>query len=343
MKKIMFILLIAILLLAITGCKEKIITVDNNQNNGRVIAYLHGIIRDANNSQALSGITVTWINKGKTCNTTTDERGYYAINNLVPGDYELTFSGRTEYAIQSRTITVPGLDEIGIDNIPTGKDFNYSMNEDISLYQANANVIGYVRARTSTSDLQPVANMKVRALITGYGFIPAYYEATTDNNGKYQFNNLPAVRENITIYAFGNVKIGDYYYSNSAGKNVTLIANQTVQADMIELEINDEEVIIVSHTAEEYTRGSTIEITFDKEINQSTFHMQILKNANANIGADNYSITWINVKKIRITFADGYSLSPNTIYRIYMEGQAKAVRASIANFDVSIDFLTKNY
>lgn len=343
MKKIMLILLVFTMLFGLTSCKEKIMTDPSNQNNGRVIGHIHGIVRDANTSEVLDGITVSWYVKGKSQSTTTDKKGYYAISNLVSGDYELTFTGKEAYTTQLKNITVPDLSEIGIVDVPTNSDFNYSMVEDFELYQANAKVVGFVRARTSTSDLQAVPNMKIIAAVLDYDFVPAYYQTFTDANGKYQFNNLPAIMDKIYIYAAGNTKIGDYYYSTSSSETVYPIANQTVQANTIELQINEEEVIIISHTAEEYTRGSTIEITFDKEINQSTFKHAIYRDGTTNIGSGNYSISWINVKKMRITFAEGFFLSPNTYYEIELTGQAKPIRGAIPNFETNLEFVTKNF
>ena len=65
MKKIMLFLLVFTMLFGLTSCKEKIMTDPSNQNNGRAIGHIHGIVRDANTSEVLDGITVSWYVKGK--------------------------------------------------------------------------------------------------------------------------------------------------------------------------------------------------------------------------------------------------------------------------------------
>jgi len=342
MKRTVLYGLIFCLLLVFTACTEKIISEENHQNNGRVVGFVHGIVKNANTSQVLGDVEISWVSKGKYYSTRSNSHGYYAITNLNSGSYELTFKGPNGFTIQTQSIIIPDLSAIGIDDVPTDEDFNYSMVLDKALYQTNAAIFGYIGAQTSTSEISIVPNMKVIARVSNMGFVPYFYEATTDNTGKYQFNNLPALDGTIEIYTQGNTLIGDYLYSSSTVRNVMPIYNQSVQAPSIILNINPEDVVILSHTAEEYIPGSHIEFTFNKEINANSFKLRLLYNGSALIDSSNYSISWLNPKKVRVTFNSNYNLAANTYYRFEMSGLAKS-REVIPNFNITYDMLTGNY
>ena len=83
--------------LLVTGCDvDQNLGGDESSDNytdGRVIGTIHGVVKDANSGARLKDIVVTTTVKGEIHWVFTNDVGHYAITNLSPGNYKLTFSG----------------------------------------------------------------------------------------------------------------------------------------------------------------------------------------------------------------------------------------------------------
>ncbi|OQX71509.1 MAG: hypothetical protein B6D62_01840, partial [Candidatus Cloacimonas sp. 4484_275] len=142
------------------GCAKLTSTQDmENENNGRVIGTIHGVVFDANTNEFLANISISWSVNGKIKTTTTNSVGYYSITNLSPGNYELTFT----------------LDQIGIDDIPTEEDFYFTVNDDIFLFGKTSGVEGTVYKIIDNETIEPAEGVTVIADFRDYDISPAEY------------------------------------------------------------------------------------------------------------------------------------------------------------------------
>ena len=123
--------------LLVTGCDiDQNLGGDESDDytDGRVIGTIHGVVKDAHSGARLKDIVVTTMVKGESHWVHTNDLGYYAITNLSPGNYELTFSGSDGYAIMSTDEDIPTLQSIGVIDRATSEDFHYTVTQDMSLY-----------------------------------------------------------------------------------------------------------------------------------------------------------------------------------------------------------------
>ena len=128
---------------------------------------------------------------------TTDANGQYKFENLLPGDYKVTFTNPAGY---EATVSDAG-DDRGADSNGTEAAVSLTQGQDdatVDYGLVGTGVIGdqlFVDVNQSGGDAldagdKPLAGVKVTLVWTGPGGITRTYETTTDADGQYRFENL---------------------------------------------------------------------------------------------------------------------------------------------------------
>ncbi|HDQ45985.1 MAG TPA: hypothetical protein ENN17_10900, partial [bacterium] len=305
-----------ILILAL-ACTENITNYYNNlESNGRVIGYIHGVVTDANTNARIDSILVTWIVNGETRTTKTDDLGYYAITKLPPGYYELSFSGDENYAISRTWVTIPDLDDLAVNEIPSDKDFEFSVTADIDLYTLNAGATGRVYAVQHDEQTHPAGGVTVIADFSEIDISPNRYETTANTAGIFSFNNLPASRSMVYFYTLPYSDTSGTYATQWAGTD-GLIYNGTKEIDPIFLQVGGAEPFIVRNNFQHGNFGLTddIIITFSKAMSPETFKIELTTREPQPIG---FQATWSN--NIVLTINPYPVLQANERYILHLEG-----------------------
>ena len=143
------------------------------------------------------GSAVTDASGNPVAAVTTDANGQYKFENLLPGDYKVTFTNPAGY---EATVSDAG-DDRGADSNGTEAAVSLTQGQDdatVDYGLVGTGVIGdqlFVDANQSGGDAldagdKPLAGVKVTLVWTGPGGITRTYETTTDADGKYRFENL---------------------------------------------------------------------------------------------------------------------------------------------------------
>ena len=163
-------------------------------------------IQDAD-EPAMPGVTVTLTRADGSAVTdasgnpvaavTTDANGKYKFENLLPGDYKVTFTNPAGY---EATVSDAG-DDRGADSNGTEAAVSLTQGQDdatVDYGLVGTGVIGdqlFVDVNQNGGSApdagdKPLAGVKVTLTWTGPGGITRTYETTTDADGKYKFENL---------------------------------------------------------------------------------------------------------------------------------------------------------
>ena len=163
-------------------------------------------IQDAD-EPAMPGVTVTLTRADGSAVTdasgnpvaavTTDANGKYKFENLLPGDYKVTFTNPAGY---EATVSDAG-DDRGADSNGTEAAVSLTQGQDdatVDYGLVGTGVIGdqlFVDVNQNGGSApdagdKPLAGVKVTLTWTGPGGITRTYETTTDAEGKYKFENL---------------------------------------------------------------------------------------------------------------------------------------------------------
>ena len=143
------------------------------------------------------GSAVTDASGNPVAAVTTDANGKYVFENLLPGDYTVTFTNPAGY---EATISDAG-DDRGLDSNGSSASVSLAQGQDdatVDYGLVGTGVIGdqlFVDVNQSGGDGldagdKPLAGVKVTLVWTGPGGITRTYETTTDADGKYRFENL---------------------------------------------------------------------------------------------------------------------------------------------------------
>ncbi len=304
----------------------------DNYTDGRVIGTIHGVVKDYHSGARLKDIVVTTTVKGEIHWVFTNDVGHYAITNLSPGKYELTFSGSDGYAIMSteENINIPTLQEAGVTDMATSEDFHYTATQDMSLYSLNAGLTGTVY--TEQDDENTTLAGAGVTVIANYAaaFSPSWYSAVTDSNGVYSFSNLPADETNITTMPFSD---GTYDYEISSDEGVELMPGETVTNDPIILQIETAEPFVLTNNFENNDFGLTesLTMTFSKTMDASSFDITL-----SGEGEVVFVSSWTN--DITLTIDPLVTLQASTTYSLSLNGKSQDNN----DFSASLSFVTED-
>ena len=143
------------------------------------------------------GSAVTDASGNPVAAVTTDANGKYVFENLLPGDYTVTFTNPAGY---EATISDAG-DDRGLDSNGSSASVSLAQGQDdatVDYGLVGTGVIGdqlFVDVNQNGGNApdagdKPLAGVKVTLTWTGPGGITRTYETTTDAEGKYKFENL---------------------------------------------------------------------------------------------------------------------------------------------------------
>ena len=286
----------------------------NEYTDGRVIGTIHGVVKAAYTNARLKDIVVTTTVKGEIYWVFTNDVGHYAITNLSPGNYELTFSGSDGYAIMTANENIPTLSQIGVTDMATSEDFHYTATQDMSLYSLNAGLTGTVYTKQDDENTTLAgAGVTVIANFEEV-FSPSWYSAVTDSDGVYSFSNLPADDVDIMILPFND---GTYDYDMSYN-DADLFPGLTITNDPIILQIATAEPFILTNNFENDDFGLTesLTMTFSKTMDASSFDITL-----SGEGEVVFESSWTN--DITLTIDPLVSLQANTTYSLSLSGDSQ--------------------
>ncbi|HOP05883.1 MAG TPA: hypothetical protein PLF13_01190 [candidate division Zixibacteria bacterium] len=205
-------------------------TIVNIEADDEVIGSVQGIVTSTYDNSVLSGVTVTWTKNDQSFTYATNAAGYYLIDDsLSSGYYELTFT-LTGYTIINATVYIPTIEEIrGSTSDEAAGDEEYMETMNVQLYPMTATVTGTIYTAMpdmpaaagkdapimAQDDFDPAVGLAAGvdvvldySTLLGYYYEDSYYyysdarfqvnkyNATTDANGVFTFNNVPLVIDN---------------------------------------------------------------------------------------------------------------------------------------------------
>ena len=302
----------------------------DDYTDGRVIGTIHGVVKAAHSGARLKDIVVTTTVKGEIHWVFTNDVGHYAITNLSPGNYELTFSGSDGYAIMSAEENIPTLQEAGVTDMATSEDFHYTKTQNMSLYSLSAGLTGTVYTKQDDENTTLAgAGVTVIANLSA-AFSPSWYSAVTDSNGVYNFSNLPADETNIITMPFSD---GTYDYNIAFDEGVDLIPGETVTSDPIILQIATAEPFILTNNFENNDFGLTesLTMTFSKTMDASSFDITL-----SGEGEVVFVSSWTN--DITLTIDPLVTLQASTTYSLSLNGKSQDNN----DFSASLSFVTED-
>jgi len=308
-----------IVALLITGCDvEQNLGGDESDDytDGRVIGTIHGVVKDAYTNARLKDIVVTTTVKGEIHWVFTNDVGHYAITNLSPGEYELTFSGSDGYAIMSTQETIPTLSQIGVTDMATNADFHYTETTNMVLFPLSAGLTGTVYTEQDDENTT-LAGAGVTVIANFESALsPSWYSAVTDSNSVYSFSNLPAAETDIITLPFSD---GTYDYDIAFSEVEELLPGLTVTNDPIILQIATAEPFVLTNNFENDDFGLTESLTmaFSKTMDASSFDITL----SSEYGNVEFESSWTN--DITLTIDPLVTLQANTTYSLSLNGNSQ--------------------
>jgi len=186
------ILMVVLALLAIAGCtKENDLGIPPDTTDGRVIGTVNGVVTDAATNAVLADVEVSLVRGESHVIQTTDETGLYSFKDLDSGTYSLTFTNYNdsedyEFGIGITHVTIPTLEEVGIIEEPTTRNFAFEVRRDMDLFPLNGGATGYV----FDVQMTPQAGVTVVADFECDRLALNEFTAVTNAEGKYTFASV---------------------------------------------------------------------------------------------------------------------------------------------------------
>ncbi len=314
MKSIFRALSLLVVLSLLFACTETTTTNNEpgNDNNGRVIGSISGVVSDANDNARLAGVTVTYAVRGVVYSTQTNDLGYYAIYNLPSGNYEITFSGNNSYAVSRTNIVIPNLEDIGISDFPTEDDFEYSVTRDKGLYTLDSTVNGTIMAYVNNEEIHDLSGIRITADLGIFDLAPSLYSTYTDSTGAFSFASLPSVSEfSLRIDSWTD----GVHTFRAQEFDVYPVVQGVLNLNPVLLDVIDEVVHVIASNLDNFAIDNTIELTFDQAIDPETFEVALVNQTNGYV--DINLINWISSTHVQIDPDEPLLL--DHIYDLYVD------------------------
>ncbi len=176
------------------GCENptEVNTNFNQPGDANMVATVHGIVRDAVTLESIAGAQIRFVDNGVQMVTTNDQ-GYYAIDYLEMGIYDLECSiDDTNYVGLSRQLEVSfsaSPDEVIFESNTT---YHLYFVEDINLFPRICGLNGEVYAMINLQTSIPAEGAQVVADFSDFMVHPSQFTTTVDVSGLFSFSSLPA-------------------------------------------------------------------------------------------------------------------------------------------------------
>jgi len=251
--------------------------------NGRVVGDIHGVITDFCTQSHFdsAAVSISWIVDGQLMTAQSKNYGYYAITELPPGDYVITFDGPESHALGRIEVHIPTLEELGEAIPPASEDWEHSVSANVSLYGRNVGVTGLVYKKDDGHNYSLAEGVSV---VVDYSddhdhdfmVFPIKYTAITDANGFFTFDSLPGA-PSAMLRTLPYTVNGKYYPATST--SLSLEQNAILSANQIKLGIETTEPFLTFNNfmdIHNFPVDGTIRMTFSKamEIGTFTYHLQ---------------------------------------------------------------------
>ena len=198
------------------------------------LASIHGVVTDYTTNARLANVQVTLVHLGGVEQTVTDALGYYDFDNLLPGQFEITFLSVAGTHTTRRIGKEPGIEircDLDADYRGAESEQDQDCNRvfDIELFPFTATETGTIWY-VNDGEVVPAAGVTVIADFGASGSIasgadqdtmidisPDRFTTTTGVDGKFTFTNLPntgdmGVRIFVAPSTFNGVDYESRYY-----------------------------------------------------------------------------------------------------------------------------------
>lgn len=169
-----------------------------NFETGHIKVNYHDQILDAETMSPLEDVTVTWYVEGQANSSTTDENGYFYLENMLLGEYYFTYS-LDGFVSTARTVIInPDITNNYTDVKQLGtEDYLYSYSSKTHLYQPKYQFHTKLMMDFGNNQLVPASNISysISVINSGsidYGYIE--YSGETESDGSISIlDSLPDV------------------------------------------------------------------------------------------------------------------------------------------------------
>ncbi|NJO88461.1 MAG: carboxypeptidase regulatory-like domain-containing protein [Chloroflexia bacterium] len=181
----------------------------------KVVGYVQGYVYDANTNKVLDNVIIRWELPGGVADSTvaTAVDGFN-ISNLPSGNYYLKCS-KANYATSVIQVDIPK-DDIAV-SVKGGGSKEFVVDVAPKLYSLGANATGRVYKLDDpivASVATPAVGAVVKLLYPFGNMVPNAYEAITDENGYYTFEDVPSAGGTIMIANYNSGDFSFFPYSN---------------------------------------------------------------------------------------------------------------------------------
>jgi len=313
-----FIVLFAVFYFFMNSCTEKnptevYVTEEPPQDNGRVIATIHGVVTDANTQVALPNVSVSYFMKDSSIHTTTtDTLGYYQIGGLGLGNYELTFV-HSGHATARLGVNVDFNPE-NYYNAGSDSNYHFSVVGNVEMFQLNSSLIGKIYAEKNPQNIVLAKGAEVQLDLSGFNLDKALFFASTNDNGEFLIENIPSVtvpQVNLTIMPYTD---GDQTFAVQVIPT-NLLYGAVSNLGTVILKVAGDNPIIMANNFEigKFPPDGNLELTFSKKMdpNRTNFNL-------TGPSAGQMSISW-DADNIKVTLDPNFDLQTGSNYNLHVD------------------------